>query len=135
MIKENYEVWTNDDIDNLPKGENTIKLVDLPPAIILKRWYNLDNIWNENLYFYKKDRKTGFLFAVSIGSTNSGVTFITKKAYYTEDDNLYDDSDDDSYFSFKELELSDIDSLQDMLMSIFEKDIDIENYNIMSLLK
>jgi len=137
-----YEIWDDSDMDRMPDDEKQIELKGIDPSkwVKLHTWYNWDNVFDEILYFYKRDIGNSELYCVSIG--NSDITigsslWVRKKKFDFDDGRLiFRDNFDDDDWEIKEgdLDETDMDSFNDMIRKLFEYGIDIEN-NIFSLIK
>jgi len=141
MLNE-YEVWDDSDMDRMPDDEKQIELknIDTSKWVRLHTWYNWDNVFNEILYFYKRDNNEQQLYCVSIGNSDfvkESCLIMRKKIFDFDNGRLIfrDDFDDDEW-EIKEgdLDKTDMDSFNDVIKKVFEYGIAIEN-NTLSLIK
>ncbi len=143
MKLNEYEIWDDSDMDRIPDDEKQIELkyIDTSKWVKLHTWYNWDNVFEEILYFYKRDNSNNELYCVSIGDSDltirSSLLMRKKKFDFDEDGRLTFRNDfDEDEWEIKEgdLEETDMGSFNDVIRKVFEHGIDIEN-NAFSLIK
>lgn len=129
------EVFNPDLIDDKDK-----MIIERDPTdwTSLYTWYNWNNIYNEILYFYDKDKDEKILkaFSISYDSSHKSCHILLKDFYYGNIDCLSWEADDwsDPWEIYeKDLEESDKDSLRDSLISIFKADNIIINKDAFSI--
>lgn len=106
--------------------------------IKLYRFYNFDNPYDMIFYFYERNKEDEILKAISFGFSDMGVRR-QSEAYVIEDVtfdygypgdaiHMRDDLGDDSFEIHEgDLELSDTDSIGDILVNIFELPLNDKN--------
>lgn len=134
-MKEAIEIYNDTDIDSIPNDENefTLKELDLTKWIKLFVWYNWDNIYDEKLFFFKRNVKEGELFAFSASLTDpyevSPTTVFSIKKFYLGDLDsstlsYRDDAFDDPWeIEEGDLDISGTEVFKKILKSLFNSNI------------
>lgn len=129
-LNEIKEIWNKDDIDNAPSDEKEFVIMKNDPSMWIKlgQFYNWDNPLEEILYFYDRDSSLEEIYAVSFGkadfsSLKQDSYLIKPKIFVVRFDGTleyFGEGDPDPWEIFKgSLELSDLDSLRDIIKNIF----------------
>lgn len=143
IIKEITDINDINDFDNIPSDEKEFHItndLDYSLWVRLNTWYNWDNDYDEVLYFFSRSKINQHLEAVSFGTTVNGYYLIKYKRFnYDHKGTLFfmDDEDDwsDPLEIIKgDLEISDSDSLGDVVKHIF-KDKIIMDKDVFSVIK
>lgn len=124
MLKEIRDVFEPEDIETAPDDEREFIIHKDPSMWIrLYTYYNLDNMFDEILYFFKRDTRNEILYAVSFVHLKTKNKFIIriKGLDYSYGNLRYEDPQTLETLEIEEGDLkpSDIYSLEDIVSNIF----------------
>ena len=129
IIKEIYDIYSPNDIDSAPKGEDEFRINVSDVGIMwiqLYEFYNWDNNKDEILYFFKRNTNKNFMLAISFCYYDNKFIIKEKEFEFDGEDLFYNDYEDETTLNKNNLELSDSSSLGDLIIKIFKYPLVIE---------